>query len=923
VLPRSRLDKFRRTLARGVLALVALAAPCIACSSDRTDPEPERHPLSPDEIALRAKLGVPRDAKKVMVFSQTAHLDIDWQKTFDEYYAAFVGDVLTEAGVILKTQPRAFYSVAEMAYLEHHLATHPDEIPVWRDAAQRGALRIVGGGMTTPDTLLPETELLFRDYLYGIQFAEERLGAHPRAAWLPDSFGHAGTVPDLLSAAGFTSVGFARIDGAPTLFEKIIHPERGPKPGSTAEHLQQVGSADFVWRGSGGAHVLAHYMTLNLYCTGDNIDYDENLQVPGGHIASFSGDDPAFTDGQIDSYLAALDPYAKTPYRFVTVGCDFQHPKPRLIEYLDGYNRRHYDATGVWAVAASFEDYEMFVSSWQDVLPEIATDFTPYYMGFYGSRAAVKRGSRDAARPFFLAETFATALDAEGATMMQSAAPALRNLTRANHHDFVTGTATDTVVSREQLPLLATAQSAGEATLAQVAKAIARRVPAAPGAVARVLALNGSGIPRDDVAEVVLPISGTALPVHAVANGREVPLELVSVPKAGDTTATIRLAIEALAPFSWRVIDLLPGATPSAAAVKLDLLDASGAPAQGGAVVRVVLSNTHVHAEWNAAAGSFALTSLVIDGVEAIARRSFEVRDYKDTGGLWRTGNEMNGCELTPFATAPITETLEVIDSTSLLVRVAFHSATTVREASLGAGATGLSLAVTTGAAEATTRTMALSLAVPAGATLTTSVAGGFAERLPERLYSPTFWPATEWASVGGWAILARQSTGVRMSTPGDVELMAVRDARSEQCDVEGGVGSDTAQHRIEWRIERAASPAASARQGQAFNRPISLSVVGVDQASTLDLPQEESLIQVEGEGIVTALKPAERGGGVVLRALLTPGPLTLHLPAALAKRTLSIVDAVERDKKIIGPAGATVVLDAASYGSIATIRLQ
>ena len=213
MLPRSRLDKVQRTLARGVLALVALGAPCIACSSDRTDPEPELHPLSPDEIALRAKLGVPRDAKKVMVFSQTAHLDIDWQKTFDEYYASFVGDVLTEAGVILKTQPRAFYSVAEMAYLEHHLATHPDEIPVWRDAAQRGALRIVGGGMTTPDTLRPETELLFRDYLYGIQFAEERLGAHPRAAWLPD---------------------------------------------------------------------------------------DENLQVPGGHIASFGGDDPAFTDGQID-----------------------------------------------------------------------------------------------------------------------------------------------------------------------------------------------------------------------------------------------------------------------------------------------------------------------------------------------------------------------------------------------------------------------------------------------------------------------------------------------------------------------------------------------------------------------------------------------------------------------------------------------
>ena len=923
--PRTPLATVRRVLGRAVLVACALGAPCFGCSSDGTAPEtPPAHPLSPDEISLRAKLGVPRDAKKVMVFSQTAHLDIDWQKTFDEYYAAFVGDVLTEASAILRTQPRAVYSVAEMAYLQHHLEKHPEELAVWRDAAQRDALRIVGGGMTSPDTLLPETEMLFRDYLYGVQFAEDRLGAHPRAAWLPDSFGHAGTVPDLLSAAGFSSVGFARIDGAPTLFEKIFHPERGPKAGSTAEHLQQIGSADFLWRGSGGASVLAHYMTLNLYCAGDNIDYDENLQVPGGHVASYGGDDPTFTDHQIDSYLAALDPYSKTPYRFVTVGCDFAHPKPRLIEYLDGYNQRHYEATGVWAVAASFEDYETFVSSWKDVLPEIATEFTPYYMGFYGSRAEVKRGARDAARPFFAAETFATALGVEGETFMQAAAPSLSNLTRANHHDFVTGTAADAVVTSEQLPLIATAKSAGEAVLARVVKGIARRVPAAPGAVARIIATNGAGSQRDDVAEFVLPLSGTVPLLHAVANGHDVPLELVGAPKAGDTSATMRIALEALPPFSWRAIDLLPGAGASPpASVKLDLLDASGGPAAGGAVVRVILSNPHVRAEWSAEAGTFALTALTIDGASALAHRSFGVRDYKDTGGLWRTGNEMPGCELTPLTPPAAADTIEVVESTGLMARVAFHSASYVREASLGAGATGLSFAITTGAAQGTTRTVALSLSATAGDPLKTSVAGGFSERVPERLYTPTFWPVTEWASVGGWAILTRQATGVRMSTPGEIELMAVRDARSEQCDVEGGVGSDTGKHRIEWRIERAANVASSARAAQAFNRPITLSVVGVEQAATLDLEQEASLLQAEGEGVVTALKPATRGGGVIIRAVLTPGPLTLHLPPALAKRTLTIVDAVERDKTTLGPAGATVVLDAAVYGSIATLRLQ
>ena len=321
-------------MARNAWALCLLAA---ACGSSAHEP-------TPGETALRARLGVPVGAKTVVVVSQTAHLDIDWQHTFDDYYSLYVGDVFSEAGGILSSQPRATYSVAEMAFLEHHLAAHPEELAPLQAAAARGALRIVGGGMTSPDTLLPETELLVRDYLYGIQFAEDVLGAHPRAAWLPDSFGHSATVPDVLSAAGFTSVGFSRVDGAPTLIEAVLDPHRLPRSGSTAELLAKLGSADFVWRGAGGARVLAHWMASNLYCTGDNIDYDETLQVPGGHLGAFKGDDPSFTDARIDAYVAALAPLARTPYRFVPVGCDFQHPKTRLVEYLDGYNQRRYPA---------------------------------------------------------------------------------------------------------------------------------------------------------------------------------------------------------------------------------------------------------------------------------------------------------------------------------------------------------------------------------------------------------------------------------------------------------------------------------------------------------------------------------------------------------------------------------------------------
>ena len=327
--------------------------------------------------------------------------------------------------------------------------------------------------MTSPDTLVPETELLARDALFGITFAEDRLGAHPRSAWLPDSFGHSGTAPDLLAAAGYDSVAFARIDGAPTIFENLVHPDEPPKPGSTAERLKKLGTADFYWRGPGGGRVLAHFLAgPGLYCTGDSLDYQEKIPVPGKHTGAFRGDDPTYTDAQIDAYIESLRPYAKTPYLFVPVGCDFQAPKERLVEYLDGYNQRRYRATGAWAVDAPFDDYVTLVNAWGDVLPELETDLSPYFMGFYGSRAEVKRRTRAAARPFFEAETFASVLGAEGQAITRASEPALAKLTRSDHHDFVTGTSTDEVVASEQLPMLDAATQAGEAELSRVADAM-------------------------------------------------------------------------------------------------------------------------------------------------------------------------------------------------------------------------------------------------------------------------------------------------------------------------------------------------------------------------------------------------------------------------------------------------------------------
>ncbi|HEX7604747.1 MAG TPA: hypothetical protein VF316_24180, partial [Polyangiaceae bacterium] len=436
--------------------------------------------------------------------------------------------------------------------------------------------------------------------------------------------------------------------------------------------------------------------------------------------------------------------------------------------------------------------------------------------------------------------------------------------------------------------------------------------------------LNASSALVSDTVRVELPITnGIAPELHAQAGSVPVPIELVVTPLPTDTVAVFRVGVSNLPAFSWRTLDLFPGSVPAGPIqAQLQLIDAKGDAATGNAVTRVILSNAHVRAEWRKA-GRFALTSLVIDGAEAMATSSFLHHDYADTGGLWRTGNEMPGCDLTPEDPTPEDETVEVDEATPLAARVRFVSASATREASLGAGATGLTLAITTGAAEATTRTVGFSFAVPPDSRLRTSLAAGYVERPLEAIYTPTFWPAVEWASIGTWAVLLRQSTGVRMSSTGEVELMAARDARGEKCDVLGGIGSDPGTHRIEWRIERAATPTDAARAAQAFNRPLVLQAITDARGSEAELPGEQRLLSFEGDGIVSAIKPASRGDGVIVRALLSGSAVTLHFDGALHPSSGATVDLAERARGPLAPFGTSLALDRDGSGSLVSVRLR
>jgi hypothetical protein len=883
------------------LAIIATTTMSLGCGNDvRKRPSVLDPTLS--EAELRGALGVPADADRVLVLGQSSHLDIDWRHTFDAYYKDFVQDVLLDAEDVLERDPAAYYAVAEMAFLDEHVARHG--AAPWRRHAGTGRARIVGGGLTTPDTLLPTDEALIRDYLLGSIVADE-LGARAHTAWLPDSFGHSPTVPDVLSAAGYTAVGFGRADGARHTFEIVFGDLEPIVPGveTTASYLRELGTADFLWRGPGGGEVLAHYMPVREYCQGDTIDLD-GFTLNGVRAGVDHEGDREFVLDRLAEYIDQLTPYQRTPYLFVPIGCDFQRPRPRLTEYARWWNENRYASTGVWVVAATFEDFARFLSFHRAALPVMERDITPVWTGFYASRPRIKRLARAAAESAAAVEPFLSLVDPGAAPLGE----AWRAIALANHHDWITGTSEDTVVADEQLPILEGALAAAELAWSTVLDRTGARIDSSAfGAGELVLVFNPGPVDRSGVVEVTSALRG---PVHAIVDGVDRPAQST----AGGRIAFVAADVPA---FGWRTFVLEPGVTTGASA----FVDSD----------RATVSTGRLDARFDRAGDGWALTSLVVGGDELLGAASLEWISYVDSGGLYRIGSERPDCAGAEFREAARVriQTLEQVEAGPARVTLRGTAMLDGRAMTIEivaeAGAERLQLRVTGTAARGRTVAVRVRPRAPE-ASLTMGVAGGVTTRPLEHHYAPSWWPAVTWVARGTLAVHLAQSTGVRGSDDGTLEWIALRNAESEQpCDDVGPRGTDDGEATIEvsfGRRDAASSGAVELAASMELTRH--LRAISVAR-HTGELPATGRLIEIEGDGVVaTALKPATRGGGWVLH-LLRPGAASRAVTVrrgVLAWSSMSRPDLLERDDRHLEPPIDGVV-EVTLDGALTALRLR
>lgn len=198
-------------------------------------------PLAVNDVSSSCDSLVTTDCEDVSPVKLTlhlignAHLDPvwlwDWREGMNEGIAtcrAMVG--------LLREFPEFRFIRGEAAiysYIEQHA---PDLFADIAELIQEGRWDVVGGNWIQPDTNLPSTEAMLRQFIRGKEYFRRTFGVEVRTAWAADSFGHSAGLPEILKAAGMENFAFTRPQAA----------------------LFPLRSQAFWWRSRSGARILAY-----------------------------------------------------------------------------------------------------------------------------------------------------------------------------------------------------------------------------------------------------------------------------------------------------------------------------------------------------------------------------------------------------------------------------------------------------------------------------------------------------------------------------------------------------------------------------------------------------------------------------------------------------------------------------------------
>jgi alpha-mannosidase len=211
---------------------------------DRVDLQHVAATASAARAELAPALAAPADASAQLISAVGhAHIDSAWLWPLRETVRK-VARTTSSMVTLLDEHPEFVYAMSSAQQYAWLRDERPEVFARVKQAVAEGRFVPVGGMWVESDAVLPGGESLIRQIAYGQRFFREEFGIECRGAWLPDSFGYSGALPQILAGAGYEWF----------LTQKMSWNQQNTFPHHT-----------FLWEGIDGTRIFTHFPPMDTY----------------------------------------------------------------------------------------------------------------------------------------------------------------------------------------------------------------------------------------------------------------------------------------------------------------------------------------------------------------------------------------------------------------------------------------------------------------------------------------------------------------------------------------------------------------------------------------------------------------------------------------------------------------------------------
>jgi len=329
--------------------------------------------------------------EKTLYMIGNAHIDPVWLWTWQEGYAEIKAS-FRSALDRMKEYDDFFFTASSSAFYEWVEENEPAMFEEIKARVAEGRWALVGGWWVEPDCTVPSGESFVRHGLYGQRYFLEKFGKAATTASNIDSFGHAGSLPQILKKSGIDNYTFLR-------------------PG---RHEKGIESHTFRWRSADGSELLAFRIPFQYNSAPDEIR---------SHILRCAG--------EIKSPGSSMCYYG--------VGNHGGGPTKKNIESIRELNNQD-DIPNL--IMSTPNEYFDMIRDDRGALSVIYGDLFHHASGCYSANAEIKRLNRRAENRLSVAEKLSVVSKtiSHGKYPLEKFTQSWKNILFNQFHDILTGT---------------------------------------------------------------------------------------------------------------------------------------------------------------------------------------------------------------------------------------------------------------------------------------------------------------------------------------------------------------------------------------------------------------------------------------------------------------------------------------------------